>query len=219
VTTVCTGHQPQSVLQMVAAGPPAFGGGAGWGAKFWARTGAAASSSARASGTRRMVYYIVMPRPLVTIAMLLALATAAAAAPAAPGFRVKTLDGRTLDSTTLIGRKVVVLRFQASYCRPCAREAAALGGVIERYRERDVQFIAVHVQDTLTDTRAFVRAHHVTCPVALDPRLTLGNRFGFKGTPYTVVIDRRGEIAARLTGEGAPGRLPKLLDALLAKPA
>jgi hypothetical protein len=59
----------------------------------------------------------------------------------------------------------------------------------------------------------------VTYPVALDPRLSLGNRFGFKGTPYTVVIDRRGEMVARLAGEGAVRRLPTMLDKLLKQDA
>ena len=52
-------------------------------------------------------------------------------------------------------------------------------------------------------------------PVALDPRLTMGNQYGFTGSPYTVVVDRKGEIAARLVGESAVGKLPRILDDLL----
>ena len=157
-----------------------------------------------------------MARRFFALALLLALAATAEAAPAAPGFRLKTLDGRrTIDSNELIGKKIVVLRFQASYCKPCAKESPALNRLVERYRGRDVEIIAVHVQDTATDTRTFLRAHKATYPVALDPRLSLGNRFGFKGTPYTVVIDRKGEIAERLAGEGAVRRLPPMLDRLL----
>jgi peroxiredoxin len=159
-----------------------------------------------------------MPRRLFAVALLLALAAGAEAAPAAPGFRVKTLDGRrTIDSKELIGRKIIVLRFQASYCKPCAKESPALNRVTERYRDRDVEIVAIHVQDTVNDTRNFVRANKVTYPVAMDPRLNLGNRFGFKGTPYTVIIDRKGEMVARLTGEGALRRLPQMLEGLLAK--
>jgi len=153
-----------------------------------------------------------MPRRIFALAVLVALAGVAHAAPAAPGFRLKTLDGRTIDSKELIGKKIIVLRFQASYCKPCGKESTALARVAERYRDRDVE---IHVQDTATDTRTFIRANHATYPVSLDPRLSLGNRFGFKGTPYTVVIDRRGEIAARLSGEGAVRRLPALLDKLM----
>jgi hypothetical protein len=67
--------------------------------------------------------------------------------------------------------------------------------------------------------RRFVLSQKVTYPVALDPRLTIGNRYGFKGTPYTVVIDRKGEMVARIHGESAVSRLPRLLDDLLARRA
>jgi peroxiredoxin len=157
-----------------------------------------------------------MRRALCLLAALLVAVTAVAqAAPAAPGFKVKTLDGRTIDSKELIGRKVIVLRFQASYCKPCAKESPELSRLVERYRDRDVEIVAIHVQDTATDAQRFVTRTKATYPIALDPRLNLGNRFGFKGTPYTVVIDRKGEIAARVHGEGAVRRLPHTLDGLL----
>lgn len=156
-------------------------------------------------------------RVAVLIAILvLAPASGAAAAPAAPGFRVRLLDsGRTVDSRELIGKKVLVLRFQASYCRPCARESAGLARLAARYRARDVELLAIHVQDTAADARSFMRTNRVSYPVALDPRLTMGNQFGFKGTPYTVVVDRRGEIVARIVGQSAVTKLPAILDALL----
>src|SRR5881397_1147273 len=52
-------------------------------------------------------------------------------------------------------------------------------------------------------------------PRGLDPRLTIANRFGFNGTPYTVVVDRRGEMVARIHGESAVNRLPRILDGLV----
>lgn len=156
---------------------------------------------------------IAVVRSVLAGLLVLAVAAPGSAAPAAPGFRVKVLDsGRTFDSREMMGKKVVVLRFQASYCRACARESAAFGRVAERYADRGVEFLALHVQDTVADTRRFVRAQKANYPVALDPKLTIGNRYGVTGTPYTVVIDRKGEITARITGESAPRRLPRILD-------
>src|SRR5207248_11584722 len=116
-----------------------------------------------------------------------------------------------------IGKKILLLRFRASYGQPCAREPAPLGRLTERHRARGVQVLAIHVQDAAVDVRRFMRSNKVTYPVALDPRLTIGNRYGFKGAPYTVVIDRQGEIVARLHGESAVTRLPRLLDEILKK--
>jgi len=156
-------------------------------------------------------------RALLALALLLAAALPAAAAPAAPPFRVKELEGgRTFDSRDMLGKKVIVLRFQASYCKPCAKESAALSKLAERYGPRGVEVIALHVQDTGTDVRRFMQAQKPGYAIALDPRLFVGNRYGVKGTPYTVVIDKKGEIVARLTGESAPSRLPRILDDALA---
>jgi peroxiredoxin len=164
-------------------------------------------------------YYTGVLRPAWRVLILLvALAVPAAAAPAAPAFRAPLLDGSgSVDSGGLIGKKIVVLRFQASWCKPCGRESAALDRVAARYRDRGVEVIAVHVQDTVADARRFARERKVTYTIVLDPRLSVGNRFGFKGTPYTVVIDRRGEMVERLHGESVVLRLPRVLDGLLAE--
>ena len=90
--------------------------------------------------------------------------------------------------------------------------------MVDRYHARGVEFIAFHVQDTVADTRRFIRSHRVAYPIALDPKLTIGNRFGFKGTPYTVVVDRKGEMVAQIHGVAAVNRLPKILDDLLREP-
>ena len=210
------------MLQIVggaADGTAGAAGGGGAGAKFWVEAGTAIpSTTTRPSATtdaRGMGYYTAMLRRVFILFVLAALPGLAHSAPAAPGFKVTTLEGRTIDSRELIGKKVIVLRFQASYCKPCVKESAAFGRVVERYRDRDVVIVAIHVQDTVSDVRQFMKANNATYPIAVDPRLTLGNRYGFKGSPYTVVIDRKGEIVQRLAGEGGPNRLPKLLDGLL----
>lgn len=154
-----------------------------------------------------------MKRTLLGVAALVLAVSSANGAPAAPGFRVKQLDGnRTFDSRDMIGKKVVVLRFQASYCKPCAKESPALSRLTERYAPRGVEVLALHVEDAAADVRRFMRTQKPAYAIALDPKLVVGNRYGAKGTPYTVVIDRKGEIILRHGGEGAIARLPRVLD-------
>jgi peroxiredoxin len=165
----------------------------------------------------RAGYHTRVRRVFLGVAALLMAVTSADGAPAAPGFRVKQLDGaRTFDSRDMIGKKVIVLRFQSSYCKPCAKESAALSRLTERYGPRGVEVLALHVQDTAPDVRRFMRAQKPGYAIALDPKLIVGNRYAAKGTPYTVVIDRRGEIILRHAGEGAIARLPRILDDALA---
>ncbi|HEY3068473.1 MAG TPA: TlpA disulfide reductase family protein [Methylomirabilota bacterium] len=153
----------------------------------------------------------------IALAVAVVAVVPAEAAPAAPAFRVTLLDrAEVVDSREHFGERVIVLRFQASWCKRCVAESAALSRVADRYRSRGVQIVALHVQDTAADARRFVRRYKPTYVIALDPKLTIGNRFGFKGTPYTVVIDRKGEMVAQLHGESVVSRLSRILDEVLA---
>jgi peroxiredoxin len=154
-------------------------------------------------------------------ALLLALcASPALAAPSAPAFTIRTLDGSgALDSRTLIGKKILVVRFQASWCKVCAEEATGIERLYQTYSARGVEVVAVHVEDTAAAARRFLKEHGATYPAGLDPHLAIANRFGVKGTPYTVVINKRGEIVARLHGRADEAKLARVLDPLLRAPA
>ncbi len=158
-------------------------------------------------------------RLLAALALSL-LAAPALAAPSAPAFTLRLLDGSgTLDSRALIGKKVLVVRFQASWCKVCVEEAPGIERTYEKYKPSSVEVVGVQVQDTAADARRFLEAHGATYPVGLDPHLTIANRFRFKGTPYTVVINKRGEMVARIHGRADEARLARVLDPLVTERA
>ena len=78
--------------------------------------------------------------------------------------------------------------------------------------------MAVQVQDTEADARRFLTAHGASYPAGLDPHLMIANRFGWKGTPYTVVINKRGEIVTRIRGRTDETKLARVLDPLIKPP-
>jgi thiol-disulfide isomerase/thioredoxin len=144
-------------------------------------------------------------------------ATPALAAPSAPAFSVKLLqDGQTFDSRSLIGKKVLVVRFQASWCKVCVEEAPVIERIWQKYRPAGVEVVGLQVEDTQADARRFLRG--ASYPAGLDTQLLIANRFKAKGTPYTIVIDKRGEIAARIAGRSGEARLARVLDPLIKEP-
>jgi cytochrome c biogenesis protein CcmG/thiol:disulfide interchange protein DsbE len=152
----------------------------------------------------------------MALGALLLLAAPAAAAPAAPVFTITRLDGAgTFDSRAHIGKHVLVVRFQASWCKVCNEEAAGVERVYRKYKASGVELVAVQVQDTEADARQFLQANKATYPAGLDPRLKIANRFGFRGTPYTVVINKRGEMVARIHGRADEARIARVLDPLV----
>jgi cytochrome c biogenesis protein CcmG/thiol:disulfide interchange protein DsbE len=154
-------------------------------------------------------------RLLIGLGWLL-LATPAVAAPAAPAFTVTRLDGSgRFDSRAHIGKHVLVVRFQASWCKVCNEEAAGIERLYQKYRSSGVELVSIQVQDTEADARHFLEATKATYPAGLDPRLTIANRFGFRGTPYTVIVNKRGEMVARIHGRTDEARLSRILDPLV----
>lgn len=88
----------------------------------------------------------------------------------------------------------------------------------QKYRASGVQFVSVQVQDTESDARRFLKATKTTYPAGLDPKLKIANRYGFRGTPYTVVVNKKGEIVARIHGRTEETRLARILDPLVKPP-
>ncbi len=154
---------------------------------------------------------------IASLALILAWPSPPAwAHPTAPAFTLRLLDGKkTLDSRSYLGKSVLVVRFQASWCKVCVREAAGFERTYQKYRPLGVEFVGIQVQDTAADAMRFLDSHGATYPVGLDPTLKIANRFGFKGTPYTVVISRKGEMLARIHGSADETRLAKAIDPLL----
>jgi len=158
-------------------------------------------------------------RTLLTVLALIVGASSAAAAPAAPAFTLRLLDGSgVFDLREQIGKKVVVVRFQASWCKICREEAPGIERTWQKYKGRGVDVVGIQVQDTARDAQRFLKASGATYPAGLDPRETIANRFAAKGTPYTVVINRRGEIVARIRGRGGETSLARILDPLVKPP-
>jgi cytochrome c biogenesis protein CcmG/thiol:disulfide interchange protein DsbE len=92
--------------------------------------------------------------------------------------------------------KVVVLNVFASWCDPCKAEAPVLEQAQRQIAGHDATVLGVTYLDNTSDSRAFMRAEHITYPVVRDVSGSFVRSFGTTGVPETFVIDRQGRIAA-----------------------
>lgn len=113
-----------------------------------------------------------------------------------------TLTGAQLDVAQWRG-DVVVVNIWGSWCAPCRAEAPNLERVAQDTYSQGVRFLGIDIRDSRDSARAFEASYHVTYPSLFDPGVRQALSFGRlapQATPSTIVLDRRGRVAARFIG-------------------
>jgi thiol-disulfide isomerase/thioredoxin len=131
-----------------------------------------------------------------------------------------TLEGRPLDTRADRGR-VVVLNTWGSWCPPCNAEAPDLQKVWDQQRGRGVRFVGIALREEPATGLAFQRKFSVTYPsVRWDGGKVLLQLKG-KATapPTTLVLDRQGRLAARVSGKVDATTLEGLVDDVRGEPS
>jgi cytochrome c biogenesis protein CcmG/thiol:disulfide interchange protein DsbE len=95
---------------------------------------------------------------------------------------------------------VVVLNFFASWCGPCALEAADLERAWQAERGRGVTFLGIAIQDEPEAARAFLARHGVTYPAAIDLSGEVMRAYRVTAIPTTFFVDPFGRIVGSHAG-------------------
>ena len=138
----------------------------------------------------------------------------------APAVTFTSIKGEKVGTADLRGR-VVLVNFWATDCAKCVKEMPRMIETYLKHRERGFELIAVAMQyDPPNYVLNYTEKNALPFKVALDPMGELAKAFGdVKLTPTTVVIDKRGNIVARILGEPDFAKLDALIAEKLAEPA
>jgi thiol-disulfide isomerase/thioredoxin len=132
-----------------------------------------------------------------------------------PEFAAMDLNGEIRNIKEWDG-KLIVLNFWATWCPPCLKEIPDFIELQKAYGDQGLQFIGIAVDDEEA-VREFVEKTGMNYPslVVQDEGVMLAKRYGngIGALPYTVIINRDGEISHTIRGELSKIRAEELIEA------
>ncbi|WP_294719183.1 TlpA disulfide reductase family protein [Prevotella sp.] len=153
-----------------------------------------------------------MSKGLFILAMLLFAAVESVNAQL-PSFKLKTIEGKTIDTQTLSNDgKPFIIDFFATWCKPCNRELSAISEVYDEWqKETGVKLYAVSIDkaQNANKVKPLVNQHGWEYEVILDPNSEFRKSFGGEMIPFVVICDGDGKIVYKHNGytEGAEQEL------------
>jgi peroxiredoxin len=116
----------------------------------------------------------------------------------APGFVLNDSMGTPIGLSDYKGR-VVLLNFWATWCHGCVLEIPYLIEFQEKYKDSGFSVIGVSMDEDWKPVKAYIREKNVNYPVVIGNE-GLGKLYGLNSMPMTLLIGRKGTVAASYTG-------------------
>ena len=140
----------------------------------------------------------------------------------APDFTLEDMDGEPHTLSALRG-KVVVLNFWASWCGPCREELPSLEALYQALKDKGLVVLGINEWESPDHVFSYMGqlAVEPSFPILFDRESKVAERYGIRGLPTTLVVDRQGRVVYRAIG-GRNFDHPKvraLFERLLGAPA
>lgn len=139
------------------------------------------------------------------------------AAEAQLDFAFPDVDGKQQSIQQWQG-KTLVINFWATWCGPCLKEIPEFIKLQNEYGERGVQFIGIAIEDREAVVDYLKRvAVNYPLMIAGDAGSNLARQLGniINAVPFTVVVNRQGQIVHRQPGEFSRQQFQQIVEPLL----
>jgi thiol-disulfide isomerase/thioredoxin len=113
--------------------------------------------------------------------------------------QLEDVFGNTIRLSDFRG-KIVFLNFWASWCPTCVAEMPSMEKLHRRLKDRDFVMIAVNLQESDAQVKAFFARFKLTFLTLLDSSGEVGSGFAVHALPTTFVIGKDGRMIGKATG-------------------
>jgi len=119
-----------------------------------------------------------------------------------PDFSLKKIDGSWYSVSEALGKKVILIDFWATWCKPCKKLLKKLDELSQDFGgELEILAISTDESSSFARIESFVKSRGYRFTVLHDPDSNVSGIFNPAGTiPFTMIIDLDGKIVFTHTG-------------------
>lgn len=120
----------------------------------------------------------------------------------APNFTLTSVDGETIELSSLRGKKVV-LNFWTTWCPPCQEELPEIQAFAKTTEDKSVVAIGVNLTGEESGKEAvhsFVKQSNLTYPILYDMNNVVQKLYRIVVIPTTYILDENGVIKEKIVG-------------------
>lgn len=133
-----------------------------------------------------------------------------------PSVTLPDFKNKSVTLPNDLNGKVMLVRFWSLDCGFCDKEILlTFESLYQKYKSRGFVPVAINVSPIEVDDERLKRFEKLTYPMLVDERGLVAKKFGVIGLPTSFVIDAKGELRGKITGETEVEEFEKLFTPIL----
>jgi cytochrome c biogenesis protein CcmG/thiol:disulfide interchange protein DsbE len=117
-------------------------------------------------------------------------------------FELQDINGNNVKLSSLLDKGPVMMSFWALWCVPCKEEMKEFNGIYKNYKDSGFVYVAIN-QDSpksMAKVKSYIESKSYDFLVLLDTDLHVFETYGGQNLPFSVLLNKKGEVAKTYSG-------------------
>ncbi|MGH2574737.1 MAG: TlpA disulfide reductase family protein [Ignavibacteria bacterium] len=117
-------------------------------------------------------------------------------------FDLQDIYGNSVKLSSLLEKGPVMISFWALWCVPCKEEMKVFNEIYKKYEDSGLVYVAIN-QDSpksVSKVKSYIESKNYDFIVLLDTDLHVFETYGGQNLPFSVLLNKKGDISKTYTG-------------------
>jgi cytochrome c biogenesis protein CcmG, thiol:disulfide interchange protein DsbE len=117
-------------------------------------------------------------------------------------FDLQDINGNSVKLSEMLKKGPVFLQFWATWCIPCKEEMKHLNELWEKYKDSGFVYISISTDDQKSSSKVkpFIESKGYKFITVYDPDKTVFTSYGGQDPPYSVFLNKSGNVIKTYSG-------------------